>query len=153
MIRASFFFALCLAMAGCSHQPHHALLDLSLVASEEQNPDVNGRPSPMIIKLMELKSASAFNNGDFFALYGAAADTLGTDLVAMESLAVRPGETVKLQLRLKPDSRYVGVVAAYRDLDGDNWRYLLPLKQGKQNVIELGLTEDQLVRIQPGNKE
>ncbi|WP_019936115.1 type VI secretion system lipoprotein TssJ [Oceanimonas smirnovii] len=153
MKRLFLLLALSMTLAGCSLQPSATFLDLSLVASEQQNPDVNGRPSPMIIKLIELNSASAFDNGDFFALYGATADTLGRDMVAMESLAVRPGETVQLFLRLRPDSRYVGVVAAYRELNGNNWRYLLPLRPGKHNRIELGLTEDQLVRIQPGNKE
>ncbi|MDP5291704.1 type VI secretion system lipoprotein TssJ [Oceanimonas sp. CHS3-5] len=153
MIRASLFLALCLALAGCSSHSRDTLLDLSLVASDDQNPDVNDRPSPMIVKLVELNASSAFANGDFFALYDAADDTLGTDLVAQESLAVRPGETVQLYLRLNPDSSYVGVVAAYRELDGDNWRYLLPLTPGRHNKIELGLTRDQLVRIQPGDKE
>lgn len=153
MIRATLFFALCLALTGCSSHSGSTLLDLSLVASPDQNPDVNQRPSPMIVKLVELNASSAFANGDFFALYDAPQATLGPEMVAIETLAVRPGETVQLHLSLKPESSYLGVVAAYRELNGDNWRYLLPLKAGKRNVIELGLTRDQLVRIQHGDKE
>ena len=152
MIRTLLIFVLSLTLAGCSMNHNTTLLHLSLVASEDQNPDVNGRPSPMIIKLVEMKASSAFANGDFFTLYGATADTLGPDFVTAETLAVRPGETVDLYLTLKPGSRYVGVVAAYRDMYGDNWRYLLPLNEGRHHRIELGLTRDQLVRITSDKK-
>lgn len=147
MIRALLIFTLSLALTACSLGNSDTLLQLSLVASEDQNPDVNQRPSPMIIKLVEMTSASAFTNGDFFALYDVTADTLGPDFIVSETLAVRPGETVDLYLRLKPGSKYVGVIAAYRQLHGDNWRYLLPLTPGKVNVVELGLTREQIMRI------
>lgn len=151
MIRALLIFTLSLALTACSFGfglgQSDTLLHLSLVASEDQNPDVNQRPSPMIIKLVEMTSASAFNNGDFFALYDDTADTLGPDFIASETLAVRPGETVDLYLTVKPGSKYVGVIGAYRQLHGDNWRYLLPLTPGKHNTIELGLTRDQIMRI------
>lgn len=147
MIRALLIFTLSLTLSACSLGQSDTLLHLTLVASEDQNPDINQRPSPMIIKLVEMTSASAFTNGDFFALYGATADTLGPDYIVSETLAVRPGETVDLYLTLKPGSKYVGVVAAYRLQHGENWRYLLPLISGKHNTVELGLTREQLVRI------
>lgn len=147
MIRALLIFTLSLVLTACSLGQNETLLHLTLVASEDQNPDVNQRPSPMIIKLVEMTSASAFTNGDFFALYGATAETLGPDFIVSETLAVRPGETVELYLKLRPNSKYVGVVAAYRQLYGDNWRYVLPLVSGKLNTVELALTREQLVRI------
>jgi type VI secretion system protein VasD len=44
-------------------------------------------------------------------------------MVASEELELRPGETVELKLSVEEGSRYVGVLAAYRDLPETKWRY------------------------------
>lgn len=61
-----------LVLGGCSAlSPYSKLtkLDLELHGSDRLNPDLNGRPSPIVLRLLELKHPVAFENGDFFALY------------------------------------------------------------------------------------
>lgn len=130
-----------LLTSGCSAlSPYSSVtkLNLGLSASDQVNPDLNGRPSPIVIRLMELKHPVAFENADFFSLYERPKESLSPDLVTSEELELRPGETVELKLSVEPGSRYVGVLAAYRDLPQTQWRYVVP-------VTVTGLTEARLV--------
>lgn len=131
-------------LAGCSAlSPNSDLtkLDLSLEGSEGLNPDLNGRPSPIVVRLIELKHPVAFEHADFFTLYNRAKEALSPDMVMQEELELRPGERHELKLYVAPESRYVGVLAAYRDLPEARWRYVVPLEHRAQNRADLRLDE------------
>lgn len=137
------FVALAL-MAGCSSMSPYSnvtKLNLKLTASDQLNPDLNGRPSPIVVRLFELKHPVAFENADFFSLYERAKESLAPDMVATEELELRPGETVELKLSVEEGSRYVGVLAAYRDLPDTKWRYTLQVTP--MEVTDAHLTLDQ----------
>ena len=133
-----------LGLGGCSAlSPYSSLtkLDLSLAGSDRLNPDLNGRPSPIVLRLFELKHPVAFENADFFALYQRPKEALTPDLVTFEELELRPGETRELKLSVQPGSRYVGVLAAYRDLPEARWRFVIPLEEAARNHGALNLDE------------
>jgi len=114
------------SLAGCSWlspYSHVTKVNLKLSGSDRLNPDLNGRPSPIVVRLYELRHPVAFENADFFSLYERARESLAPDLVTSEELELRPGETVELKLSVQEGSRYVGVLAAYRDLPEAQWRY------------------------------
>ena len=132
------------ALGGCASLAPYSdttKLDLKLQASEELNPDLRGRPSPIVVRLLELKNPSSFNNADFFSLYQRPKESLMPDLVSFEEMEVRPGEARELKLSVQPGSRYVGVVAAYRDLPEANWRYVVSLEEGEINQAGVMLGE------------
>jgi type VI secretion system protein VasD len=76
------------------------------------NPDLHGRPSPIVLRLMELKHPVAFENADFFSLYERPKTALAVDLVNTEELELSPGKQVELKLSVQPSSLYVAVLAA-----------------------------------------
>jgi type VI secretion system protein VasD len=117
-------------------------LNLTLTAGDQLNPDLNGRPSPVVVQLFELKHPVAFENADFFSLYERARETLSPDLISSEELELRPGETVELRLGIAADGRYVGVLAAYRDLPHTQWRYTLPVAAAQLTEAKLTLDQD-----------
>jgi type VI secretion system protein VasD len=131
-------------MAGCSSlSPYSRItkLNLKLTASDQLNPDLNGRPSPIVVRLFELKHPVSFQNADFFSLYERAKETLAPDMVATEEMELRPGETVELKLSVEEGSRYVGVLAAYRDLSDTHWRYTLPVHPLEETDSDLTLDQ------------
>lgn len=133
-----------LALGGCSALSpwsQTTKLDLTLAGSERLNPDLHGRPSPVVLRLFELKHPVAFENADFFALYQNPKQALAPDWVTQEELELRPGERRELKLSVQPGSRYVGVLAAYRDLPEAEWRFVIPLEEEAINRSELGLDE------------
>lgn len=59
-------------LVGCSSvSPFSTLtkLDLTLTATEQVNPDLHGRPSPVVVHLLELKHPVAFEHADFFLVF------------------------------------------------------------------------------------
>ena len=132
-------------LASCSSlSPYSSMtkLNLKLTASDELNPDLNGRPSPVVVRLIELKHPVAFENADFFSLYERAKESLAPDMVTSEELEMRPGETVSLKLSVEEGSRYVGVLAAYRDLSGSQWRYVVKVTPITMTTVDLTLGPD-----------
>lgn len=143
--------ALCL-LAGCSSlSPFSTLtkLDLTLIAGDEVNPDLHGRPSPVVVQLLELRHPVAFEDADFFSLYDRAEQTLSKDWVSGEELELRPGEQQALKLSVEPHSRYVGVLAAYRDLPHVQWRLVLPVAPGQLTRADIVLDQTGLRMAAP----
>lgn len=121
-----------LALAGCASAPKPTfpvprVLEISVKAAADINPDIRNRPAPLVLRVYELKSPVSFQSADFFALFDKDQATLGADLVRREEVQVRPGDAVKLNHELKADTRAVGVVAAFRDLEKSRWRAVVLL--------------------------
>lgn len=110
-------------------------LDGSLQAAGGVNPSVSKRPSPLLVRVYELKGATAFNNADFVALFQRDQAELGADIVSREEMMLNPGETRPLKKTLAPETRFVGVFAAYRDLERARWRAIVAVEIGKKNNL------------------
>ncbi|VVM86899.1 hypothetical protein PS662_02620 [Pseudomonas fluorescens] len=141
MLTALTALVLLAACSSLSPYSHVTKVNLKLTGSDQLNPDLNGRPSPIVVRLFELKHPVTFENADFFSLYERAKEFLAPDLVASEELELRPGETVELKLSVEEGSRYVGILAAYRDLPETKWRYTVQVTP--VDVTEADLTLDQ----------
>lgn len=149
-------FASLLTLTGCSSMsPYSDLtkLDLSLEGSNKLNPDLNDRPSPIVLHLMELRHPVAFENADFFSLYQRPREALAPDLMAIEELELRPGERRELKLTVQEGSRYVAVLAAYRNLPDTNWRFIIPLDEKRQNSISLRLDAEGISVINANHQD
>jgi type VI secretion system protein VasD len=144
-----------LTLVGCSTvSPYSDLtkLDLSLEGSSQLNPDLNDRPSPIVLHLMELKHPVAFENADFFTLYQRPREALSPDLIAIEELELRPGEKRELKLTVQEGSRYVAVLAAYRNLPDTNWRFIIPLNEKGLNQVNLRLDAEGIRELDSATK-
>lgn len=97
-------------------------LQVTLIATDDVNPDNRGRASPLSVRIYELRSRSAFDAADFFSLYEREQATLGTELLAKEQYILRPGDTQGYTRKAQAETRFLGVVAAFRDLEGSTWR-------------------------------
>lgn len=144
-VKSLALWILVLATSACSTlSPYSTLtkLNLTLTASDQLNPDLDGRPSPIVLRLLELKHPVAFENADFFSLYDHAKKALALDLMASEEIELRPGETRELKLSVNESSRYVAVFAAYRDLPETRWRYVIAMAPEQLTRVELRLEQN-----------
>lgn len=95
------------------------------------NPDRDGVAKPVVVRIYQLKTAGSFEAADFFALHSDAAAVLGPDLLSSEEMMVRPDTRLPFESSFDPNARYVGVTAAFRDIDNSMWRALVELPEGK----------------------
>jgi type VI secretion system protein VasD len=112
--------------AGCaSAPPKPAEAKMQIVATADVNPDGKGRPSPIVVRVYQLKTEAEFANADFFAFYDREKEILGSALITREEYTLAPGETSDLKFEVARDARFLGVLAAYRD-PGAHWRAVSP---------------------------
>ena len=119
--------------------PSPTRLEVSIEASPNLNPNAEGRPSPIVFRFYELSSADVFESSDFFTLYDTEMATLGKFIVFRDEMNIKPGQLKKFKREAKPETRYIGVIAAYRDLDNARWRGLLEIKPHEKNKIMIHL--------------
>ncbi|MDX3905816.1 MAG: type VI secretion system lipoprotein TssJ [Pigmentiphaga sp.] len=116
-------------------------------ASKDVNPDSRGRPSPIRLQIFELKSATAFESSDFFALQGNASATLGAELIKNEQIMLRPGESADFSGGGNLQARQLGIVAEYRDLEANRWRVSIQLPEPRSTNFY------KIWQFSPGKKE
>ncbi|WP_284618012.1 type VI secretion system lipoprotein TssJ [Aquabacterium humicola] len=102
-------------------------LRLAIRAERSLNTDRSQASASLALRVYLLRDAAAFQRASFDALYDHDESTLGSALLKRESLHLRPGETRELVLPLMDDARHVAVFAAYRELERNQWRSVLPL--------------------------
>ncbi|OWQ84437.1 type VI secretion system-associated lipoprotein [Roseateles aquatilis] len=124
-----------------SSSPKPTVVNGSVTASAQVNPSVTRRPSPLLVRVYELKSANAFNSADFISLYQKDQAELGAEMVAREEMTLQPGESRPLRRTLAPETRFIAVFAAYRDLENARWRTVVPVNVGKKQEIVIQADE------------
>lgn len=102
--------------------PPPTIADITITASGDVNPDGTGSGAPVAVRVYQLTSTAAFQQADFFELYQREQEILGADLAGRDEVLVTPGGTQQLRKELRPGVNYIGVVAAFRDIQNANWR-------------------------------
>jgi len=114
-------------MGGCTSTPRPELpvpVEISIAASESLNPTEAGRASPVLLRIFELSAPTFFQSGDFFTLLDDMAKAQHAEVIEIHEFTLMPGEIRVLRRRTEPNTRFLGVAAAYRDLEGSSWRAL-----------------------------
>jgi type VI secretion system protein VasD len=112
--------------ARCSSAEEPAVLTFTVLGGADQNPDRAGQPATVAVKLFQLKSNTAFERADVFALIEREQQTLGADSLGSEQFVIRPGETRTVTRELKPGAQFIGTVVLFRDIDRARWRGVAP---------------------------
>jgi type VI secretion system protein VasD len=127
--------AAALLLAACAGAPKPASVTGTVQASAEVNPSASNRPSPLLVRIYELKSAAGFNSADFMSLYQRDQAQLAADMIAKEEFVLAPGETKTFAKTLAPDTRFIGVVAAYRDIEHAKWRSVVAVQPNQPQKL------------------
>lgn len=119
--------------------PSTAHIEMEITAAPELNPNTEGRPSPIVLRIYELKSLEEFNNGDFFTIYDNETKALGKTMLAKDELEFKPGETKHIEREANPQTRFLGIIAAYRDIDNAQWRAVATIPEKSRSKFNLHL--------------
>lgn len=119
--------------------------DLEITAKHNINPDSNGRPSPVVVYVFELTSNTLFESQDFFSIYEESEKVLGPDLVNKYEISLTPGQKETYQASMSPKTEYLGIVAAFRDIENSNWRQVIEVDKTGYNTYQILLEDLSLV--------
>jgi type VI secretion system protein VasD len=112
-------------------------ISMSITVSADSNPDPAGRPAPVVVRIYQLKDDAAFAATEFFPLYDGEKVTLGPALLERREFELMPGEQRSFDYPISPDARFVGGVAAFRNIRNAQWRAIIPApKQVPQKTVK-----------------
>jgi type VI secretion system protein VasD len=124
--------------------PAPTVAEISFLVASDINPDASGRPSPIIVRTYELKSLAAFSGADFFAVFDREKEVIGQDLVARDEWPLTPGNSRQAIKHLQKETRYVGVIAAYRDLPRAQWRAATLIIPNQTSRVEIRIDRSEV---------
>jgi type VI secretion system protein VasD len=124
-------------------------LQLTFQAAADINPDDNRTPSPLFIRMYELKSTNMFNKANFIDIFERDAEVLGADMVNKQRLKhVRPGEIRETSFVLSEETKYVGLYAEFLRYKDAKYKLIIPVAQ--TNVVsssaKIKITSNRLVK-------
>lgn len=146
LIRKEIFILVCtlLMVSGCGlfqKKPPQPLeptrIVLELEAAGDINPNISGRPSPLEVRIYQLRSYSLFEDADFNALFEKDEEVLGRDLVAKKKIYLKPNEKRTVFFETPDDINAVGILAAFRYYDHGRWKTAASVQENKTNVINV----------------
>ncbi len=119
---------------------------ITVSVSSDINPDLKGRPSPIVLYIYQLKSDDGFNNAPFFELYDNAESVLGSDKTGVMEYEMSPRDQFTIEkFVLDEDTKYLGFFAAYRDVNASVWRVSKPIKPHKKSLFNVALGRSEIV--------
>ena len=116
-------------------QPDPTVIRLTVNASPSINPNPQGRPSPVTVHVYRLTSPTAFSQADYFQLVEQEQITLGTELLGSDQVVVTPGGGQTVLREFEPQGQFLGVVAAFRDIDSASWRAYAPVPANQTTAL------------------
>ncbi len=142
----SIFLLLAVFISSCSPSADNTLT-LNFITTEDLNPDVEGRPSPIVIFIYQLKNKDYFISKDFLSLYEN--DLLGDDMISKREVEIKPSQTYKFQDTLEKVTKFVGVIGAYRNINQAHWRQVIPINENENSEFTFKFNSKKIIFI-PG---
>jgi type VI secretion system protein VasD len=134
-------------LSACARGPQPTPIEVTLNADAGINPNEDGKPSPIVVRVYELKGLKAFNNATYFDIMDDEAKTLGAELIASTEYELTPGKQQKYDRQVSAEATHLGVVAGFRNIQQATWRDSIELEQEEQNDFVI-FVASQSVKIQ-----
>jgi len=117
-------------------------LQLEFKVDADINPDDTNTPSPLFIRMYELKSKKMFKNADFLDLFERDKATLGADMITKQRLRrIKPGEDREEHFVLDKKTRFIGLYGEFLQYKNSGFKLIVPVVQhdviGTSAVIQI----------------
>ena len=133
----------CLFASGCAFGdkgPKTTGLRFIVSADELINPNAESQPSPVLLRIYELKSLTAFTQANFFELLDNDTALLGSDMIAKREIEIKPEERQAFDRATPVETHFIGVIAGFRENDKAIWRASLELTPEQSGSVVVKLT-------------
>lgn len=136
-----------LILIGCISAPKPPVAQISLNVQHNINSYTNvsdlikSEARPVVIRFYELTSVAAFNSTDFFSIFNDYKTVLDGELLNSEEFRLTPGMNQNFSRTLHINTRYIGVIAAFRDLEHSQWQAFAAIP-AKESMPEIQISLD-----------
>ena len=142
------------SVSDASSSAYHAVffkevkvLDVDLSAREGLNPDDAGRATSVAVRVYQLKDRKLVDSASYEDLLKNDQTVLAQDLQASMASVLNPGASASLSQPMQADTKYVAIVAFYRNPgNGDGWKYVIEKKKlDADKPLKLELVDQLLI--------
>jgi type VI secretion system protein VasD len=124
---------LVLLLSGCGSPQ----VRLNLSSTANLNMNDNKEPLPVVVRIYQLSDSKAFETATFSELWKSDITILGNSLLRKDSLTLDPSSQQKISLDRHEETRFVAVMAAFRNQPNDSWR---TIKKSDGSIMGLKLS-------------
>ena len=139
ILKTAFWLVFIVGLTGCFGGPSPTKIKGNIATSQDVNPDIAGQPSPVVLRVFQLRSPGPFMKADFFELYENENATLGDNLIKSDEFHLQPGQSIEYNTKFDSDAKYVGVIAAFRDWENARWREMVSLPDKRKVHLNIML--------------
>lgn len=109
-----------LGATGCST----SAMNMQVASTANLNMNEADEPLPVVLRIYQLSQAEGFRAASFKELWRKDLQTLGNALLVKEEIVVDPAQTRRIDISRHENVKYVGVVAIFRQAEGEQWKSL-----------------------------
>lgn len=109
------------------------VVTLDLYAADNINPNENGNPRPVVVRLYQLKSDMKLTNATYDDVLLHDKEALGEDVAKADDVEVYPNDLVQVRFERIKEASYLAGVAFFHSPKGQSWKtfYEFPLPPGE----------------------
>ena len=107
---------------------------MTITVAADANPDRNSRPSQVVVRIYQLRADAAFTSADYEPLYDQEKQVLGQELISRDEFVLQPTDTRTIDVVLAPETRFVGAMVPFRDIQNSRWRAVMAKPKGGLRV-------------------
>lgn len=131
-------------------------LQIDFKVDADINPDELGKPSPVFIRMYELKDKKMMGKADFISIYERDKEVLGADMIESHKLRrFTPGETRTEHFVLDKNSNYVALYAEFLEFRQSKFKLIIPVVANNvfRNSVTVHVSGNKLVFDQPVDED
>ncbi len=120
-------------------QPKAVTKTVSVRASESANPDLQGRPSPLQIRIFLHSELAKFESASFEQLFEFGNLTSISQPLFVK--IIKPGSEAQFDISVEPQHKVLAIAAAYRDIGKAKWLHTVATDDLNDISLDFILTE------------
>jgi type VI secretion system protein VasD len=131
--------AVTILTSGCSgnSQPDPTSVTITISTSEQLNPNTQGNPSPVVMRVYELAATTVFDSSEFPQLFYNDIAVLGGEMLGRKEFEFKPKESTVYNQTVSPQTKFLGFIAGFRELGKATWRTKIAIIPETENEITL----------------
>ncbi len=107
---------------------------MTITVASDANPDRNGRPSQVVLRIYQLRTDAAFTAADLLPLYDEEKRVLGPELISRDEFVLQPSDMRTIDVAVAGETRFIGAIVPFRDDRNAMWRAIVPVTKGGLQV-------------------
>jgi type VI secretion system protein VasD len=137
----SFCLVILLAAACAKDEipPEPTRIAIEIETAGDINPNPEGRPSPLALRIYQLKSSSKFKKADFMSLFENDESVLGNGLLKKEEIFLKSNEKRTVLYEAEADTGSIGLMAIFRNYEQSQWKATTTVIPHKFNQINVSI--------------